>query len=150
IRMHGQVLMDMSMDFLHEGQPKYIQKTQPFNYITSDDAFTPAPVAELLERLLSQLNICSREFIVTQYDHEVQAGSVLKPLQGPGRVCADATVWKPVFDSPKGVVTSQGIAPRYSDIDCYHMAAASIDIAVRTAVAAGGSIDHMAIMDNFC
>jgi len=45
---------------------------------------------------------------------------------------------------------SQGLAARYSDIDTYAMAAASIDMAVRAAVAVGGNLDEMAIMDNFC
>src|SRR5690606_33684601 len=52
--------------------------------------------------------------------------------------------------NPRGVVLSQGLAPLYSDIDTYHMATASVDIAVRNAVAAGCPIDHLAILDNFC
>jgi len=85
-----------------------------------------------------------------QYDHEVQAGSVQKPLQGRGRVNADATVTRPLLTSPKGVIISQGINPFYGDIDTYHMAACSIDTAVRNAVAAGANIDYLALMDNFC
>ena len=90
------------------------------------------------------------EFISTQYDHEVQASSVLKPLQGKGRVNGDAVVVKPVFNSDKGVVLSHGLCPSYSDIDTYHMAACSIDTAVRNAVAIGANIDYLALLDNFC
>ena len=99
---------------------------------------------------MSRLNIASKEFISTQYDHNVQGTAVLGPLQGKGRVYADASVTKPVFDSPKGVVLSQGLFPRYSDIDTYHMAACSMDMAVRAAVTAGADINHLALLDNFC
>jgi phosphoribosylformylglycinamidine synthase len=100
--------------------------------------------------MLSRLNICSKEFVAVQYDHNVQGSAVLGPLQGPGRVCAEATVSRLVLNNPRGVVLSQGLSPRYSDIDTYHMASASLDIAVRNAVAAGCPIDHLAILDNFC
>ena len=100
--------------------------------------------------MMSRLNICSKEFVATQYDHNVQGSAVLGPLQGKGRVFAEASVSRPVLNNPRGVVLSQGLAPRYSDIDTYHMATAAIDIAVRNAVAAGCPIDHLAILDNFC
>ena len=48
------------------------------------------------------------------------------------------------------MVLSQGLYPSYSDIDTYWMAACSIDTAVRNAVAAGGSLERLAILDNFC
>ena len=89
-------------------------------------------------------------FISQQYDHEVQAGSVLKPLQGRGLVNADATITRPLLNSPQGVVLSYGINPEYSDIDTYHMAACAIDTAVRNAVCAGVNFDRLALMDNFC
>jgi phosphoribosylformylglycinamidine synthase subunit PurSL len=103
-----------------------------------------------LHSMLRRKNIASFEFISQQYDHEVQGGSVLKPLQGRGRVNADTTVVKPVLGSKKGVVISQGLNPSYSDIDTYNMAAAAIDTAVRNAVAVGASLDRIALLDNFC
>ena len=32
--------------------------------------------------VLGRWNVCSKEYVVRQYDHEVQAGSVVKPLTG--------------------------------------------------------------------
>jgi phosphoribosylformylglycinamidine synthase len=75
---------------------------------------------------------------------------VIKPLQGKGRVNGSATVIRPLLDSYRGVVLSQGMYPSYGDIDTYWMAASSIDTAVRNAVAAGGSMEKLAILDNFC
>jgi phosphoribosylformylglycinamidine synthase II len=147
----GTELMNVSMDFLHDGLPDKHQAVQAPNLdLQEPELEDPQNYSALLTQMMGQLNICSKEFIATQYDHEVQASSILKPLQGPGRVCADATVSRPVLGSMKGAITSQGLAPRYSDIDTYHMAAASLDMAVRAAVSVGGNLDHMAIMDNFC
>ncbi|NMD04719.1 MAG: phosphoribosylformylglycinamidine synthase, partial [Deltaproteobacteria bacterium] len=102
-------------------------------------------------QMLSRLNICSKESVVRQYDHEVQGGSVVKPLVG---ICndgpSDAAVIRPLFDSMEGVVVAHGICPRYSDIDAYWMTACVIDEAVRNAVAVGVDPDHLAGLDNFC
>jgi phosphoribosylformylglycinamidine synthase len=101
--------------------------------------------------MLSRFNICSKEYVIRQYDHEVQGGSVVKPLvgkedDGP----SDAAVIRPVLDTYEGVAISNGICPRYSDIDTYHMMACAIDEAIRNNVAVGGNIDYMVGLDNFC
>ncbi|HBR68189.1 MAG TPA: phosphoribosylformylglycinamidine synthase [Rhodospirillaceae bacterium] len=151
ITWHGETVMDLDMDFLHDGLPETPLKTV---YVAGGedepDIAQPKDYADTVLNMLSRLNICSKEFISTQYDHEVQAGSVLKPLQGPGRVYAEASVTKPVLTSSRGVVLSQGLAPRYSDIDTGAMAAAALDMAVRNAVTAGVDFNHLAILDNFC
>jgi phosphoribosylformylglycinamidine synthase len=101
--------------------------------------------------MLGRLNICSKESVVRQYDHEVQGGSAVKPLvgaadDGPG----DAAVLRPILESFEGIVVASGICPRYSDIDTYAMAACAIDEAIRNAVAVGASLRRMAGLDNFC
>ena len=104
-----------------------------------------------LRRMLSRLNICSKESVVRQYDHEVQGGSVVKPLTGAANDGpSDASVIRPLLDTLEGIVIANGICPRYSDIDAYDMAACAIDEAVRNAVAVGADLDHLAGLDNFC
>ena len=102
-------------------------------------------------KVLSRYNVCSKESVIRQYDHEVQAGTVVKPLvgafnDGPG----DATVFRPLLETWEGLVISSGICPRYSDLDTYHMMACAIDEAIRNNVAVGGNLKHMAGLDNFC
>ncbi|MDG7052782.1 MAG: phosphoribosylformylglycinamidine synthase [Wolbachia endosymbiont of Alcedoecus sp.] len=148
------VIMDMETEFLHNGNPKMHLKTKPWSkeataIPTRNTGMTPYQETELKE-MLSRPNICSKEFIVVQYDHEVQGSSVLKPLQGKGRVCSEAVVSRPVLSSNKGVVKSQGFGSSYGEIDTYHMAACAIDTAIRNYVAAGGNINHLALLDNFC
>ena len=104
-----------------------------------------------LLKILGSLNVCSKEWVIRQYDHEVQGGSVLKPLvgltnDGPG----DAAVLRPVLTSRRGIVISCGMNPRYGDFDTYWMAAGAIDEAVRNCVAVGADPDRIAILDNFC
>lgn len=150
ITWHGETIMDMSMDFLHDGIPETPLKTT-FTRGGEAEPNLPEPdYKDAILSLLSRLNICSKEFVSYQYDYNVQGSAVLGPLQGKGRVGSESSVSRPVLNSPRGVVLSQGLAPLYSDIDTYHMAAAAIDIAVRNAVAAGCPIEHLAILDNFC
>ncbi|MFO8083204.1 MAG: AIR synthase-related protein [Desulfobacterales bacterium] len=105
----------------------------------------------LLIHLLARPNLCSKEWIVRQYDHEVQATSAIKPLVGKQRdIHTDAAVIRPVPDSEKGLAFSQALLPQYSSIDAYHMTACTIDEAVRRVVAVGGNFDHIGGVDNFC
>jgi len=111
----------------------------------------PGDYESLLKGLLSRPNICSREWISRQYDHEVQGTSVIKPLVGADRdVNSDAVVIRPVLDSKKGLVFSQALLPAYSAIDAYHMTTCTIDEAVRRLVAVGANFDRIGGVDNFC
>ena len=144
-------IMDMAMDFLHDGRPIKKQHSLPTQKRFAEPKLKQETnFNSLILKMLQRTNLSSFMFISQQYDHEVQAGSVLKPLQGKGLVNADASVTRPVPTSKKGVVLSQGINPHYSDIDTYHMAGAVIDTAIRNAVCAGADINHLALLDNFC
>lgn len=151
VKHNGKIIMDIDLQFLHKGLPKRPQKTSVRLSIHKEPEIPePKNLTKSLQNMLGRLNIASFEFISQQYDHVVLGNSVLLPLQGRGRVNGDASVIRPVNSSKKGVVLSQGYYPSYSDIDCYHMAAASLDTAVRNAVAAGANPQYLAILDNFC
>lgn len=144
-------VMDMSMEFLHDGIPETPLVTSFTRGGETEPKFAePSDYNQTFIEMLARLNICSKEFVAAQYDHNVQGSAVLGPLQGKGRVFADASVSRPVLTSKHGAVLSQGLAPRYSDIDTHHMARAALDSAVRHAIAAGGDIDHLALLDNIC
>ena len=111
----------------------------------------PQDYNTLLKDIISRPNICSREWITRQYDHEVQGTSVIKPLIGARRdVNSDASVIRPVLDSLKGLAFAQALLPTYSNIDAYHMTSCSIDEAVRRLIAVGADLDHIGGVDNFC
>jgi phosphoribosylformylglycinamidine synthase len=101
--------------------------------------------------MLDRPNLCAREWITRQYDHEVQGASVLKPLVGRNLpVPGDAVLVRPRLDSEKGLALSLALNPAYSAIDTYHMVAATIDEAVRRLLAVGGTLSHIGGVDNFC
>lgn len=144
----------LSMDFMHSGVPQMELKaewTPPAVSMESRVEVTGAEMASLLPRMLGRLNICSKEYLIRQYDHEVRGGSVVKPLvglkqDGP----ADAAVLRPRLESEAGIVLSHGICPKFSDYDTYWMVANALDEAVRNAVAVGADPDRLAGCDNFC
>ena len=152
LKYQDEIVADLSMQFLHEGRPPVIRKAH----------FKPAPTLPLtvtttqsfeesLLAILGSLNVASKEWVIRQYDHEVQGGSVVKPLVGiQNDGPSDAAVVQPRLQSQKGLVISNGMNPHYGDLDPYHMAASAIDEAVRNAVATGADPNRIAILDNFC
>ncbi|MBA4397973.1 MAG: phosphoribosylformylglycinamidine synthase, partial [Syntrophus sp. (in: bacteria)] len=140
VRYGEQTVACLDMAFLHNGLPQMRLNAcwQPPRH-EEPDFPEPADLGGSLKTMLARLNICSKESVVRQYDHEVQGGSVVKPLVGAANDGpSDAAVIRPLLDSFEGVVTANGICPRYSDIDTYHMAACAIDEAVRNTIAVGG------------
>ncbi|MFL5241429.1 MAG: phosphoribosylformylglycinamidine synthase subunit PurL [Gemmataceae bacterium] len=161
---HDQVVADLGMRFLHDGRPTIVrqatlskQKAGDVNRQLEKHASRPIPAprpanyTDDLLKILSSYNVCSKEWIIRQYDHEVQGGTVIKPLvgkrdDGP----SDAAVITPVLGSSIGLAVGCGINPRYGDFDPYAMAAAAIDEAVRNVVAVGADPARIALLDNFC
>jgi phosphoribosylformylglycinamidine synthase subunit PurSL len=111
----------------------------------------PQDYALLLHSLLRRPNVCSREWIQRQYDHEVQGTSAIKFMTGRERdVPNDAAVLRPILESRRGLAVAQALHPTYAAIDAYDMVAATIDEAVRRVLAAGGKLDEIGGVDNFC
>ncbi|MFQ5965011.1 MAG: phosphoribosylformylglycinamidine synthase subunit PurL [Candidatus Scalinduaceae bacterium] len=147
----GKTVADIEMDFLHNGLPR-IERKAIWQSTSNEETkiVEKKNYGEDLKKILSSWNVCSKEWVIRQYDHEVQGGSVLKPLQGvnndgPG----DACIVRPLLSSNKGIIVSNGMNPMYGDIDPYHMAASAIDEALRQIISVGGSLDRVALLDNF-
>ena len=143
-------IMNIETCFLHDGNPKNHLTTVPCTIKPIQIKKKTVDIELEIKEMLSRPNIRSIENIVTQYDHEVQGSSILKPLQGKGRVCSEAIVSRPILSSTRGIVKSQGFGSSYGEVDTYHMAACAIDTAIRNYVAIGGNISHLALLDNFC
>ena len=152
LRYDSTVVGELDMNFLHDGLPKYTREA-----VWQIPAYDEPELAEKknyneeLAAMFGDYNVASKEWVIRQYDHEVQGGSSIKPLVGvendaPG----DASVVRPRLDKDKGVAIGCGICPQYSDIDPYWMSLAAIDEAVRNVVSVGGRPDRIALLDNFC
>lgn len=144
-------IMDIDLEFLHDGLPeKKLETKKPKNIYKNQEISESKNLGKEILELISEPNIASTEFVSSQYDHEVQASSLLKPLQGKGKVNGEVSAIKPLVHSKKAVILSQGLVPQYSPLNPYDMASSSIDSAVRNVIAAGGDLNHLAILDNFC
>ncbi len=171
IRYEGATVGELDMDFLHMGIPR-TTRTGEWVPDLGRDRRMPEPVkrrtdeatqgsndevsnggnnlsAELKGRLCD-LDAASKEWVIRQYDHEVQGGSVIKPLVGPGEGPSDAAVIRPRLDSNRAVAIGCGLCPYLSDIDPYWMAVAAVDEALRNVICVGGEPGRTAILDNFC
>jgi len=151
VNFNGKKIMDLELDFLHDGLPdRHLESIFTQTKYPEPVLSKVGDLTETLIEVMGSLNMSGFEFVSGQYDHEVQGGSVLKPIIGRGRVNSDASVIKPLFNSEKGIAISQSLYPHYSDIDTYDMAAAAIDTAVRNLICVGTNPDKIALLDNFC
>ena len=176
LKYDGQTVADLDMKFMHKGRPHVVRRAvyesprvapisvKPDNVelwaqTVVSKSLESCPACKEgktdatldLEAILSCLNVASKHWVVRQYDHEVQGGSVLKPLvgvanDGPG----DAAVLRPRVGTRRGLVISNGMNPNYGDYDTYAMAASAIDEAIRNAVAVGANPATITLLDNFC
>ncbi len=152
IRYHGKTVGLLPLEFLHNGVPQ-LELEAVWEPPMHKEPSIPEPedLGALLKGMLSRLNVCSKEYVVRQYDHEVQGGSVIKPLVGVGDDGpSDAAIIRPDLERLDGLVVSHGICPKFSSIDTYWMVANAVDEGIRNAVCVGGDIEHMAGLDNFC
>ncbi|UYZ62664.1 phosphoribosylformylglycinamidine synthase subunit PurL [Hymenobacter weizhouensis] len=188
VRFDGAPVARLNMEFLHNGVPRKVLEAEwkrpaslpsPLSFreeglvleSSSSKLETSPPslkerglggeatYTQVLERLLGSLNICSRESVIRQYDHEVKGRTIIKPLMGAtGQAPQDAAVVRFNFESWEGVAVSNGILPRFGDLDAYHMSAGAFDEAVRQIIAVGGKLPNLrygdgnfwSVNDNFC
>ena len=160
VRYEDQQVAYLDMEFLHEGDPQKIMQAAWKKPQLSEPILNSAlDYNKTLLELMGSLNICSRASIIRRYDHEVKGKSIVKPLMGPaGKAPQDAAVLRFGFDSYEGVAVSNGILPRYGDIDAYEMSAGAFDEAIRQIISAGGRLPNTqagdgifwSVNDNFC
>ena len=155
LRWQGAVAGELDCGFLHEGRPKQRLRSRftaavAEPAIWSGKADGAAAVGACLLDVLRLPDVASKEWIIRQYDHEVQGCSVLKPLLGPGAGPADGTVVRGVLGRNRGIVLGVGLRHRLGRIDPYQMAAGGIVEAIGNVVAAGADPDRIALLDNFC
>ncbi len=162
LNYHNQEVGCISMHFMHDGIPMPMRKAVVTDRPSRGMGASPVPdhfgygrdsdVTDFKSRLLKTLshpNIASKHWIIRQYDHEVQGGSVIKPLIGPLQIGpSDAAVVRPKLTTHRGVAIGCGLTPQI--IDPYEMSIAAIDKAIRNVICVGANYNQIAILDNFC
>jgi len=160
VRYGQKIVLELDNEFLHEGIPQRQLKAVIGKPVESKQVESKQVnmsnlstcLLDTLLKLLSHPNIASKSHVIRIYDHEVQGGTVVKPLTGvQNDAPSDACVLKPIgTKGTRGIVLSNGINPEYGKRDAYLMAHAVIDEAIRNAVAVGADPERIAILDNFC
>ncbi|MCK4311959.1 MAG: phosphoribosylformylglycinamidine synthase [Candidatus Cloacimonetes bacterium] len=160
VRYNNKKVAYLDMDFLHNGVPKKYMKAEWKKPELSEPKLPPnIDYNEILLNLMGSYNICSRENVIRQYDHEVKGKTIIKPLMGKsGKSPQDAAVMRLDFDSFEGIAISNGICPKFGDIDAYEMSAGAFDEAIRQIISVGGKLPDIndksnrfwTVNDNFC
>ncbi len=153
LRWEGRTAGELDCHFLHEGRPKLRLKSRhvpPAVEPTAWQAGGPDDLAAALVDVLGLPDVASKEWIIRQYDHEVQGASVVKPLLGTGEGPADGTVIRGVLGRDRGIVLGVGIRHRLGWLDPYQMAAGAIVEAMANCIATGADPAKIALLDNFC
>jgi phosphoribosylformylglycinamidine synthase II len=148
---HGEEVCDIDMQFVHNGLPRVLRKAVFKPGTETDEVVTePSDYAATLAGILNRPNVASKEWVIRQYDHEVQAGSIVKPMVGVDRSGpSDAAVVAPQLGRDRGVAVACGLNTCYGEVDAYHAAAAGIEEALRNLVCVGAPLDKVALLDNF-
>jgi phosphoribosylformylglycinamidine synthase len=152
----GEKILEMHLDFL-TGGPVYDSCVRPFvlpkpeKHEKKEKSFTMPDLNMVLKKLLSSLNIASKEWVIRQYDHEVRGNTVIKPLQGRLGVEShgDASVVKPLEDSFRGIAVTADINPRFMERDPYRGACSAVDEVCRNLVSVGAHPDSLLDCLNF-
>ena len=153
VKYAGRVVLDLENHFLHHGIPQRELNAVISNQLSVLERETSNVNAnETLLAFLSHPNTASKADVIRIYDHEVQGGTVVKPLTGVmNDAPSDAVVLKPFgTKGTRGIVLSCGLNPEYGKHDAYRMALSVIDEAIRNAVAVGADPARIALLDNFC
>ncbi len=158
VQFAGKRCAYLDMEFLHDGVPKKIMKAVWEKPQFKEPSFSKKlDYNEILFKLMGSLNICSRESVIRQYDHEVKGKTIIKPLMGEkAKTPQDAAVMRINFQNYIGIAISNGICPKFGDLDPYQMSAGAFDEAIRQIIAVGGKLPDpnsnrfWSVNDNFC
>jgi len=137
----GEKVFDLELEFLTAG-PVYCRPCSTEK--SSRKKGEKAPKAKdsydkVLLKLLGTPNICNKDWVIRQYDHEVRGATVIKPLQGKlGHSShGDAAVLKPIEDSFRGLAIATASNPFVVGIDPYRGGKTCVDEMCRNLASVG-------------
>jgi len=153
VRYEGTVVLEMDLPF-YTGGPEYTRPYKPPAIPPSQDLRLPREPQDYRSTILKILaapNVASKEYVIRQYDHEVRASTVLKPLQGViGKAAhGDASVIRPRIDSWRALAISVASTPHFTAIDPFQGGAAAVDEVCRNLVAVGANPHSLTNCLNF-
>jgi phosphoribosylformylglycinamidine synthase len=141
VRYRGTIVLDLDLEFYTRG-PEYTRKVRrPRIPAPSGLELPPEPrdYRTTILQLLAAPNIASKEYVIRQYDHEVRASTVIKPLQGVVGKAAhgDAAVLRPLVDSWRGLAIATASTPAVTSLDPFLGGATAVDEVCRNLASVG-------------
>jgi phosphoribosylformylglycinamidine synthase len=139
---HGESIVDMEIEFLVE--PPVYNRPYTVKDLVETERETEEPLyEEMILDLLRSPNIRRKSFAIQQYDHEVGARTVTKPLQGriESPTHSDAVIIKPLVDTKKGIAIATDSSPALMKRSPYWGAKYTMDEICRN-LAAAGAVPH--------
>ncbi len=136
----GEKIFELDTDFLVScpvyERPMEVMREEKEEFLEIEE---PADYNETLKLLLASPNIASRECVIRQYDHEVRASTVIKPMQGliGKETHGDAAVIKPLESSYKGIAITTDVNPSFCKTNPFWGAASVVDEVCRNLTAVG-------------
>ncbi len=135
----GERVLEMDLEF-YTGGPEY-RREYTIPTVRPPERYPPEPddYAAALLKVLAAPNVASKEIVVRQYDHEVRAATVIKPLHGKiGKSShGDAAVVRPLVTSYRALGIACASTPQFTAIDPYRGGATAVDEVCRNLVAVG-------------
>jgi phosphoribosylformylglycinamidine synthase II len=145
-----ETIIDLDYDFLQNGlaQREMVAEWQAPEIEERDP--TIAELKDAIFKVMSHGNICSKEPVVREYDHEVQGTNIIKPYSGAKKDAPnDAVVLAPILGKPYGLVEAHGLNPVLNDLDPYKGSKWAIAEAMANYVAVGGDPDKAFLVNNY-
>src|SRR5213594_218705 len=153
VRYRGTIVLEMDLPF-YTGGPEYSRPYKAPATLPSQDLRLPREPQDYrstILKILASPNVASKEYVIRQYDHEVRASTVLKPLQGViGKAAhGDASVIRPRIDSWRALAISVASTPNFTAIDPFQGGATAVDEVCRNLVAVGANPHSLTNCLNF-
>jgi phosphoribosylformylglycinamidine synthase len=149
----GITILELGLEFL-TGGPEYCRpmtfqkpgKDQPNKLPKEREEYS-----EVVLSMLADENVCSKDWVIRQYDHEVRGATVIKPLQGMvgNYTHGDASVLRPVEDSWQGLAVATASNPWFTEVDPFRGGKSIVDEVCRNMVAVGGNPHSLTNCLNF-
>jgi phosphoribosylformylglycinamidine (FGAM) synthase-like enzyme len=144
------VVIDLSYDFLKNG---LAQREMAASWHAPEVTEVEPEITDLTQaiyKVMSHGNVCSKEPVVRQYDHEVQGATITKPYGG-ARLDApnDGVVLAPLLGKPYGLVEAHGMNPVLNNLDPYKGSKWAIAEAMANYTAVGGDPDKAVLVNNY-
>lgn len=130
----GEEVVNIPVKALTESAPIYerpMEETKLEEDISLASIEKPNDLNEVLKRLISSPNLCSRKWIYRQYDHQVRTNSVVLPG-------GDAAIIR-IKNSSKGIALTTDCNGHYCEIDPYQGAQMAVAEASRNLACVGAT-----------